>query len=147
MSEPQKSPARAIQFDGLTFAPRFEYGDQAQAVEICGTGDGSELGTGFARLTNAEFPWTIKYDEILLVVEGNVTVETKQGSFSAGPKDCIWLQEIIHLFLRMFLQIYHLPGRMIHCLSQCRMLWDTLHESNHRQAGSAEFHPMVKTGA
>ena len=91
MSEPQKSSARTIQFDGLTFAPRFEYGDQAQAVEICGTGDGSELGTGFARLTNAEFPWTIKYDEILLVVEGNVTVETKQGSFLAGPKDTIWL--------------------------------------------------------
>ena len=85
------SRPRAIPFKGLTFQPRFEYGDQAQAAQICGAEDMSELAAGFARMTNARFPWTIKYDEILLVLEGDLTVHTAEGSFSAGPHDAIWL--------------------------------------------------------
>lgn len=80
-----------IPFDSLNFSPRFEYGDQAKVVEICGTAKGTELGTGFGRFTNATIPWKIKYDEVLLVLEGSVTVETDAGSFTAGPKDCVWL--------------------------------------------------------
>ena len=85
------SPARRIGFDDLTFAPRFAYGEQADVVEVTGTGDGTVLGTGFARFTNAEIPWTVKYDEVLLVLEGNVTVRTPEGDLQAGPRDCIWL--------------------------------------------------------
>ncbi|MEM9278824.1 MAG: cupin domain-containing protein [Pseudomonadota bacterium] len=82
---------RHIAFDDLEFAPRFEYGHMAQAVEVCGTDDLTELGTGFARMTNAEIPWTVKYDEIILVIEGEFSVETGEGTITAGPKDSIWL--------------------------------------------------------
>ena len=82
---------RVTRFDSLTFQPRFEYGDQAEAVEICGAADLSALGSGFARMTNARFPWTIRYDEVLLVVEGEVTVHTADGALTAGPKDTIYL--------------------------------------------------------
>jgi ethanolamine utilization protein EutQ len=78
-------------FADLIFQPRFEYGDQAQAVQICGPDDISELGSGFGRLTNARFPWTIKYDEIIIVLEGELTIHTDGKALKAGKFDSIWL--------------------------------------------------------
>lgn len=85
------SGARSIRLNDLSFTPRFAYGDQASVVEVTGTGEGTVLGTGFARFTDAEIPWTVKYDEVLLVLEGHVTVRTPEGDLEAGPRDCIWL--------------------------------------------------------
>ncbi len=62
-----KQPPRLIRASGQQFVPRFEYGDQAQVAVICGPDDGTALGTGMVRMQNAEIPWTIKYDEIVLV--------------------------------------------------------------------------------
>lgn len=84
-------PARVIPFEDLSFAPRFDYGDMAKVTEVVGAGDGSMLGTGFGRFTDAEIPWTVKYDEVLLVLEGEVTVRTAEGDLIAGTQDCIWL--------------------------------------------------------
>ena len=78
-------------FAGQDFVPRFEYGAMAQIAEVTGSGHGTQLGTGFARFTDAEIPWTVQYDEVLLVLEGEVTVRTATGDQTAGPKDCIWL--------------------------------------------------------
>ena len=86
-----KSPPRVHRFAELQFKPRFEYGDQAQAVQVCGPDDMSELGAGFGRLVNARFPWTIKYDEILIVLQGDLRVHTADGVIEAGPFDSIWL--------------------------------------------------------
>ena len=85
--------ARRIGFDTLAFAPRFAHGDMGQVVEVTGTGEGTVLGTGFARFTDARIPWTVRYDEVLLVLEGRVTVRTAQGDLEAGPRDCVWLPE------------------------------------------------------
>jgi len=83
--------ARRIGFDDLEFTPRFAYGEQAGVVEVTGTGDGTVLGTGFARFTEAEIPWTVRYDEVILVLEGAVTIRTPEGDIDAGPRDCLWL--------------------------------------------------------
>lgn len=91
MPSPKVTPAKAVPFDTLAFSPRFDYGHMAKVTEVVGAGDGSPLGGGFGRFTNAEIPWTVKYDEILLVVEGELTVRTDQGDLKAGPQDCIWL--------------------------------------------------------
>ena len=64
------APARVIPFEDLSFAPRFDYGHMAKVTEVVGAGDGSMLGTGFGRFTDAEIPWTVKYDEVRLVLEG-----------------------------------------------------------------------------
>lgn len=85
------APARVIPFDSLGFSPRFDYGHMARVTEVSGAGDGSLLGTGFGRFTDAEIPWTVKYDEVLLVLDGEVTVRTAEGDLTAGPRDCIWL--------------------------------------------------------
>lgn len=85
------SHATRIAFDQLKFMPRFAYGEQAGVVEVTGTGQGTKLGTGFARFTNAEIPWTVKYDEVILVIDGSLIVRGPDGDLVAGPLDCIWL--------------------------------------------------------
>ncbi|MEM8649394.1 MAG: ethanolamine utilization protein EutQ [Pseudomonadota bacterium] len=83
--------AKVIAFGDLQFTPRFEYGDQAKVTVVTGPDDGTQLGTGFARFIDAEIPWEVKYDEVILVLEGNVSIKTPSGTLEAGPLDCIWL--------------------------------------------------------
>jgi ethanolamine utilization protein EutQ len=85
-----ETPQR-IGFDSLVFAPRFEHGDQARIAVVSGPEDATALGTGFARFAQADFAWTVRYDEMLLVVEGRLTVRTGAGDLDAGPRDCVWL--------------------------------------------------------
>jgi ethanolamine utilization protein EutQ len=33
----------------------------------------------------------VQYDEVILVLEGEVTVRSDRGELKAGPRDCIWL--------------------------------------------------------
>ncbi len=82
---------RVCPFEEARFLPRFAYGDQAEIAEICGTADDTQLGTGFARLRDADIPWTVKYDEVLLVLEGEVSIQVANGTLKAGPRDCVWL--------------------------------------------------------
>lgn len=91
MTQDTKSPPRMMPFAATDFQPRFEYGDQAQVTVATGSSDGSDLGTGFGRFSGADIPWTVQYDEVLLVLDGELTVETDAGRLTAGPKDSIWL--------------------------------------------------------
>lgn len=90
MSE-TKAAARVVPFKGLPFTPRFAYGDQCQLAEVTGEKDGTPLGFGFARMTGANIPWTIHYDEVLLVLSGVLRIRTKAGVLEAGPHESIWL--------------------------------------------------------
>ena len=86
-----KSAPRVMKRSNAEFHPRFEYGEMAQSAHLCGTEDGSKLGAGLVRLTEAKIPWTVKYDEIILVLEGTFTVRTEDDVLTAGPLDSIWL--------------------------------------------------------
>lgn len=87
----RKAPPRLTRFADLNFAPRFEHGDMAQLAGICGANDGTPLGVGIARMGNARFDWTVTYDEVLIVLSGQLTVRTKDAVMVAGPHDSIWL--------------------------------------------------------
>ena len=87
----EKAQARVMSLDQLEFTPRFEYGDQAQVAALVGAEDGSKLGVGLVRMTQAEIPWTIKYDEFVLVLEGTFTVTTESGDLTARAMEAIWL--------------------------------------------------------
>lgn len=78
-------------FAECVFQPRFAYGEQAEVAEVTGTGDGTVLGTGFARFRHARIPWTVQYDEVVLVIEGRLEVITEKATLTAGPKDSLWL--------------------------------------------------------
>ncbi|MGB0506955.1 MAG: ethanolamine utilization protein EutQ [Pikeienuella sp.] len=73
------------------FQPRFAYGDQAQAAMLCGTDDGSKLGAGLVRMENACIPWQVKYDEIILVLEGTFSVRIGDDLLTAHALDTMWL--------------------------------------------------------
>lgn len=90
-SQDRRAKARRVSFDELEFRPRFEYGEQAEIAVVTGAEDGTPLGTGFARFAEAAIPWTLRYDEVLLVIEGSVTVETGGQELVLGPRDCAWL--------------------------------------------------------
>jgi ethanolamine utilization protein EutQ len=87
----EKSPVRIVGFDDIEFAPRFEYGEMAEVAGVCGDADGSELGVGWGRLRNARIPWTIRYDEVLTVFEGELRLHTGGEVYELQPRDCIWL--------------------------------------------------------
>jgi ethanolamine utilization protein EutQ len=91
MADIDKAPPRLNRFADLSFHPRFAYPDMAEVVEVAGLADRSELAGGFARFRNADIPWQVKYDELILVVSGRFAVETSEALLEAGPMDTIWL--------------------------------------------------------
>ena len=86
-----KSEPRVMKWEGAEFLPRFEYGEMAQAAQLCGEVDGTELAAGFVRMQNANIPWTVRYDEIVLVLEGEFRVRTEDDLLVAKAMDSIWL--------------------------------------------------------
>ncbi len=86
-----KAPVQVKRFDDLKFMPRFEYGEMAEVSGVCGTEEGTELGVGWGRLTKARIPWTIKYDEVLTVFEGELKLHANGVVHELKPRDCIWL--------------------------------------------------------
>jgi ethanolamine utilization protein EutQ len=86
-----KAPVRVMRFDQMEFAPRFEYGEMAEVAGVCGADDGSELGVGWGRMRNAHIPWTIRYDEVLTVFEGELRLHIAGEIHVLKPRDCIWL--------------------------------------------------------
>ena len=87
----EKAPVRLMPFDQLSFAPRFEYGEMADVAGVCGAEDGTQLGVGWGRLHDARIPWTIRYDEVLTVFEGELRVRIGGEVHRLGPRDSIWL--------------------------------------------------------
>lgn len=83
------SQPRIMEWANSTFQPRFEHGDQAQVAHLCGTDDGSKQGAGFGCLTKASFEWMVQYDEIILVLEGEVTPITETETLWASRLDTI----------------------------------------------------------
>ncbi len=87
----KKEQPRTIAFESLSFKPRFAYGEMARIAEVTNDAFGTELGTGFARMVDAEIPWTTQYDEVVLVLEGELEIETPEATLRAGPRDAVWL--------------------------------------------------------
>lgn len=86
-----KAPPAVFGPDTMSFTPRFAYGDQAQVAVVCGADGRTELGSGYVRMSGAEIPWTIKYDEVVLVIEGSLTIRTGGGDLVAQAGQSIWL--------------------------------------------------------
>lgn len=114
------APPRVMAFDKLNFQPRFAYPEMAEAVEIAGEADLSALSGGFARFKDARIPWTVQYDELILVLEGELTVETPAGAMVAGKHDTIWLPK----------------GTELTYISRDALVFYSLHPANWASAGA-----------
>jgi ethanolamine utilization protein EutQ len=102
-----KAEVRLQHFDELEFTPRFEYGEMAEVCGICGAEDGTELGVGWGRLSNARIPWTIRYDEVLTVFEGVLKLHANGEVYELKPRDSIWLPKGTDL-------VYEAEAALIH---------------------------------
>ncbi len=86
-----KTPLRAARFNDLKFVPRFEYGHMAELAEISSLSDGTLLGTGICRFSDAYIPWTITYDEVLTVISGELKLHANGEVHQLNALDSIWL--------------------------------------------------------
>ena len=88
----ERSPApRLVSFGSVEFTPRFAHGDQASVAVITGPEDRTELGTGLARFSGADFAWTVQYDEVLLVFDGAIEVVIAGEVLRGRKLDSLWL--------------------------------------------------------
>jgi len=102
-----RAAPRAVRFAELEFSPRFEYGEMAEVAGICGADDGTELGAGWGRLTNARIPWTTRYDEVLTVFDGLLRVHAEGEVHELQARDCLWLPEGTEL-------VYEAESALVH---------------------------------
>lgn len=49
------------------------------------------MGAGFARWEGAEVEWTVKYDEVIFVITGELIVETREETHVITPGQMLWL--------------------------------------------------------
>jgi ethanolamine utilization protein EutQ len=53
--------------------------------------DGSPMGAGFMRFENGSFPWTLNYDEVEFVIDGELEIRVGDESFIGHAGDVIFI--------------------------------------------------------
>lgn len=72
------------EFDG---AP----GKNIGLTDVIGARENSNMGVGYMGWENAFFPWTLCYDEVNVVLEGEFHVKTEAGTTIGKPGDIIFI--------------------------------------------------------
>lgn len=60
---------------------------------LVNVGFSNRLGAGIGVFENCKMEWTVTYDEVLFILEGQFRLKTKDGTFHAGPGDTLWIPE------------------------------------------------------
>lgn len=68
-----------------------EGGCQIGITDVVGTEDGSSMGAGFMQWENAFFPWTLNYDEVDLVLEGELHIRQHGETLVGRPGDLLFI--------------------------------------------------------
>lgn len=64
---------------------------EADVRNVVGPERSRTLGAGIGRFHDAEFEWSLGYDEVLYVIAGEVTVEHAGGTEYGGPGDVFFV--------------------------------------------------------
>ena len=64
-------------------------GTDVRLRDVITSGDGSPMAVGYMSLERGEFPWTLTYSEIDIVLEGELVITRGDQSVRAGPGDTI----------------------------------------------------------
>lgn len=83
----------AIKFDHLdtAFTHRGGPPGHAEVGRTVSTELSETMGAGFARWEGAEVEWTVKYDEVIFVITGELIVETREETHVITPGQMLWL--------------------------------------------------------
>jgi len=90
-----RRPARHIPTRGLALDPfPFDIKQPAMDVrlrDVVTAEDGSPMGAGFLAFHAGSFPWHLDYDEVELVLEGELHLGTPDGTIVAHPGDVVFV--------------------------------------------------------
>lgn len=64
---------------------------QVRASDVVSSQDGSPMAAGYMSLTAGQFPWTLTYDEVQVVLEGELHIGTPAGTRVGRPGDVLWV--------------------------------------------------------
>jgi ethanolamine utilization protein EutQ len=64
-------------------------GTNVRLKDVITSADGSPMAAGYMALERGEFPWTLTYSEIDIVLEGELVITRGSQVARAGPGDCI----------------------------------------------------------
>jgi ethanolamine utilization protein EutQ len=69
-------------------------GASGAAVQgLVNTSFSTRLGAGIGVFRDCEMEWTVTYDEVLFILDGEFRLKTRDGTFHAGPGDTLWIPE------------------------------------------------------
>ena len=66
-------------------------GQQVRTGDVVTSDDGSPMAAGYMTLTEGSFPWEFSYDEIQIVLEGELHIGTPEGTKIATPGDIMYV--------------------------------------------------------
>jgi len=66
-------------------------GTNVRLKDVITSGDGAPMAAGYMALEQGEFPWTLTYDEIDIVLEGELVITRGMEMVRAGLGDCIYI--------------------------------------------------------
>jgi len=92
-------PLKVVRGAGVTMAPFGEGlampGTNVRLKDVITSGDGAPMAAGYMALDKGEFPWTLNYDEIDIVLEGELVITRASVSgreqARGGPGDVIYV--------------------------------------------------------
>ena len=66
-------------------------GTNVRLKDVITSADGSTIAAGFMTLEKGQFPWTLTYDEVDVVLEGQLIITRGEVSVSGNPGDIIFI--------------------------------------------------------
>jgi ethanolamine utilization protein EutQ len=84
-----KPPLKVVRGAGVTL-DRFN-NDNVKLKDVITTNDSSPMAAGYMTLDRVEFAWTLNYDEVDVVLEGELVITRGSEMVRAGVGDCIFI--------------------------------------------------------
>ena len=66
-------------------------GANVRLKDVVTLGDGAPMAAGYMALDRGEFPWTLTYDEIDIVLEGELIITRGSEQMRGGPGDVLFI--------------------------------------------------------
>ena len=68
-------------------------GTNVRLKDVITSGDGAPMAAGYMALDKGEFPWTLSYDEIDIVLEGELVITRGAEQVRGGPGDTLYISK------------------------------------------------------
>ena len=66
-------------------------GAKVRLKDVVSSADGSPMAAGYMAIEKGEFPWTLTYDEVDIVLEGELVIRRGEMTARGGPGDVIYI--------------------------------------------------------